>query len=126
MKENGTKKEINFRNSEALGEHGHNSPFPLYTTQAVANTFNVTVHCVRKWVQQGHLHPHCHRISGRAVRFLFTTPDLERFFEENFPSTANLGSKQNDPRISFTRLGEKMRNLKALYHRRRVGRGIYR
>lgn len=126
MTENRQKKEINNLNSEALGENRHNSPFPLYATQAVANTFNVTVHCVRKWVQQGKLHPHCHRLSGRAVRFFFTTPDLERFFEENFPSTVDLGSKQNDPRISLTKLSEKITKMKALYHRRRVGRGIYR
>jgi len=113
--ENRQKEDISFLNSanekaikeavyKVLYENGHRSPFPLYITQAVANTFNVTVHCVRKWVQQGKLHPHCHRISGRAVRFLFTTPDLERFFAENFPSSADLGNKQNDPRISFTRV----------------------
>ena len=57
------------------------SPFPLYTTKAVARLFAVSQFTVRAWARQGLLHPRLHRISGRSVRFVFTNSDLLRFLD---------------------------------------------
>jgi len=94
------------------------SPFPLYTTKAVARLFAVSQFTVRAWARQGLLHPRLHRISGRSVRFVFTNSDLLRFLDENFPSKEDL-AHPCDPRSHKGALIEKLLRMTNLYKRRR-------
>jgi hypothetical protein len=95
------------------------SIFPLADTRKVARMFGVSVWTVRDWHKQGLLDAHYHLVSGRVVKLVFTNKELCRFFDENFPSGADLRMSPFHPKSSRAQRIHKMLTLKRLYHRRR-------
>ncbi|HXG50994.1 MAG TPA: hypothetical protein VNN77_06260 [candidate division Zixibacteria bacterium] len=77
---------------------------------------------VRQWVKAGLLRAHYQLVSGRTLKLLFANRDLVRFFDENFPSSADLAGSDFDPRSSRSQRIQKMLAAKRLYARRRTPR----
>jgi len=103
---------------------GGRSPFPLRTITQVAKIFNVSHHTVRGWTRRGLLRGRYQVLSGRNWRLVFSNCELERFFDENFPSPEDIGDHPCSPRkgSKAARLVEKMFRMNRLYARRRQPR----
>jgi hypothetical protein len=101
---------------EALSEQ----PFPLYTVPELAAMFHVTSNTILTWRKRCFIKAHCHVLSVRSWRWLFTHSEVIRFFEENFPSQDDLncgpGSDCN-PRTSKIVQMRKMLAFRRLYAR---------
>lgn len=113
-----------------LAELGYTSPqdlkeahsiFPLRTVQQVAKIFNVSSSTVKNWHRKGLLRGNYQILSGRSCRLVFSNCELERFFDENFPSPEDIGDHPCSPRkgSKSSRLIEKMFKMNALYARKR-------
>jgi len=100
---------------------GGRSIFPLRTVPQVAKIFNVSHHTVRGWTRRGLLHGRYQVLSGRSCRLVFSNCELERFFDENFPSPEDLGDHPCSPRkgSKAARLVAAMFKMNALYSRTR-------
>jgi hypothetical protein len=95
------------------------SVFPLADTRNVARLFNVSVWTVRAWAKQGLLEANYQLLSGRVVKLVFTNRALCKFFDENFPSAADLAMTDFHPKSSRAQRIKRLLTMKKLYTRRR-------
>ena len=113
-----------------LAELGYTSPqdlkeayplFPLRTVRQVGKIFFVSSSTVKNWHRKGLLRGNYQILSGRSCRLIFSNCELERFFEENFPSLEDLSDNPCNPRrgSKAARLITAMFRMNALYSRRR-------
>ena len=100
---------------------GGRSIFPLRTVQQVARIFNVSHYTVRAWHRRGLLRGRYQVLSGRSCRLVFSNSELERFFDENFPSPEDIRGHPCGPRkgSKAARLVAAMFKMNALYSRTR-------
>jgi len=102
---------------EAMAER--NPLFPLSTVLEVATFFRVSPSTVLSWHKQGLLKGHYQILSGTNCRIVFTGRALVEFFDENFPSVADLSSTPFHPKSSRAQRIKKMLSMRRVYNRRR-------
>lgn len=96
--------------------------FPLQTAAQVGRLFYVSRHTVMSWHKQGLLEGHYQILSGRAFRLMFTQRALFKFFDENFPSDADLSQTPFHPKSSRAQRIKQLLAMQKLYGRRRSPR----
>jgi hypothetical protein len=93
--------------------------FPTRTAKQVASLFNVSAHTVHAWHKAGFLEGRYQILSGYAVRLIFTNRALCKFFDANFPSSADIFASDFHPKSSKAQRVKKMLSMKKIFSRRR-------
>jgi hypothetical protein len=96
-----------------------NALFPLRDATTVGQLFGVSAWTVRDWHRQKLLLGRYQLVSGRVIKLVFSNRELCRFFDDNFPSLADLHESPFHPKSSRAQRIKKMLAMKRVYNRRR-------